>query len=74
MLLDNGITADEIKLYGEEELVDDALEESPGDGEFTELENIISKVGQSTFNAPFLCNWIFLFNRLLISPNINEDF
>lgn len=47
MLVDKGISVDEIKLYGEMEN-DEALDESFSEGSFAELEDVISKVGNSS--------------------------
>lgn len=46
VLVDKGISVDEIKLYGEMEN-DEALDESFSEGSFAELEDVISKVGNS---------------------------
>lgn len=43
VLIDKGISVDEIRLYGESEN-DDALDDSLNDDNFSELEAVISKV------------------------------
>ncbi|XP_022727740.1 uncharacterized protein LOC111283439 isoform X2 [Durio zibethinus] len=43
VLLDNGVSVDEIKLYGESEN-DDALDESFNEGSFSELEAVMTKL------------------------------
>lgn len=47
MLVDKGISVDEIKLYGETGN-DEALDESFSEDSFAELEDVISKVGNSS--------------------------
>lgn len=56
MLVEKGISVDEIKLYGEMES-DEALDESSSEDSFSELETVISKV----------CN-NFVIVILLIAP------
>lgn len=44
VLVDKGVVVDEIKLYGQTE-IDEALDDSLTEDSFTELEAVISKVG-----------------------------
>jgi hypothetical protein len=44
VLIDKGVSVDEIKLYGEMEC-DEALDESFSEESFEDLEDLISKVG-----------------------------
>lgn len=59
VLVEKGVSVDEIKLYGEPES-NDALDDSSTNDDFTELEEIISKVfskGESLLKfAPLRCN------------------
>lgn len=53
VLIDKGVTLDEIKLYGEPES-NDALDDSSTKDSFGELEEVIAKVGQMICEALFL--------------------
>lgn len=52
MLIEKGVSVNEIKLYGEPES-DDALDDLSTKDSFSELEAVMSKVGNLVYNVHF---------------------
>lgn len=64
MLIEQGVSIDEMKLYGETE-TDDALDESLCKDSFAELEAVVSKVGNDCDIITFSLLSIYVFDYLV---------